>query len=552
MPLKPYDHTTYPTTGSAGSSAAMRAELQLIEQGFDTLALELETAITGASGSATLASTKATEASASATAAQNSATNAATSAASALTNKNLTDVASATAVSAASNATNAFQSFDVRYLGAKTTAPTVNNTGGALIAGAMYYDTTLSVFRGYTGSTWINLPATTAGSISYAAAGGLTSNNVQAAITELATTKVGYSGSNLLSGRLVVGTSDPNNFGRLGTTNPTLGGVFAIATNTNTIAIMQATTNKVLLGSDSNHTVSLRVNSQDVVDITRTQYTFNNLNVGIGSANAGAIGQLGNIGASERTVFSQHTAGATAILRASATFAAFGTTTNHTVHLAANNVSYVVLDAPTGQVFLTMPTIALAPVTVRMPLNSTMGPESVNWPAHGGLVVESSPSRSGEGPASIALHRRNSFMGFLGLDTDNVLKWGGGSLGSSLHTILHTGNSSQIIKTTPSAPWVPTTGEHLVQNHGLGFTPSSCRLIYECLVADADFLPGERVVALANWNGSSVLPIDNMYVNSTVCGMRRPAGSSPYIRTKAGVNHIPTANRWRYYFEVTL
>lgn len=38
-----YDHTTYPATGASGSSAALRAELDTIEAGFDAV----ETAVTG-------------------------------------------------------------------------------------------------------------------------------------------------------------------------------------------------------------------------------------------------------------------------------------------------------------------------------------------------------------------------------------------------------------------------------------------------------------------------------------------------------------------------
>lgn len=44
---------------------------------------------------------------------------------------------------------------DKRYLGAKSTAPTLDNQGAALQTGAVYYDTTLAKVRTWTGSAWV-------------------------------------------------------------------------------------------------------------------------------------------------------------------------------------------------------------------------------------------------------------------------------------------------------------------------------------------------------------------------------------------------------------
>lgn len=54
-------------------------------------------------------------------------------------------------------AESAFDSFDDRYLGAKSSEPTVDNDGDALLTGALYYDTTLSLLRVYTGSVWASI-----------------------------------------------------------------------------------------------------------------------------------------------------------------------------------------------------------------------------------------------------------------------------------------------------------------------------------------------------------------------------------------------------------
>ena len=101
-----------------------------------------------ASSSASAASTSASNASTSASNASTSATNAASSATSASNAQ--------TAAEAARDATlAAYDSFDDRYLGAKSSNPSVDNDGNALIAGALYYNTTVPEMRLYTGSAWV-------------------------------------------------------------------------------------------------------------------------------------------------------------------------------------------------------------------------------------------------------------------------------------------------------------------------------------------------------------------------------------------------------------
>lgn len=72
--------------------------------------------------------------------------------------------AAASQTAAANSATAAaasYDSFDDRYLGAKSSNPTVDNDGNALLTGALYWNTTNSEMRVYSGSTWITsyLPA---------------------------------------------------------------------------------------------------------------------------------------------------------------------------------------------------------------------------------------------------------------------------------------------------------------------------------------------------------------------------------------------------------
>ena len=106
-------------------------------------------------GSATSAATSASNAASSASASATSASNASTSEGNASTS------ASASANSAAAAATT-YDEFDDRYLGSKSSNPTVDNDGNALLTGALYYNSTVPEMRVYTGSAWQQVaPVTT-------------------------------------------------------------------------------------------------------------------------------------------------------------------------------------------------------------------------------------------------------------------------------------------------------------------------------------------------------------------------------------------------------
>ena len=69
--------------------------------------------------------------------------------------------ATAAAASAAAAATT-YDNFDDRYLGAKSTPPTLDNDGNALITGAIYWDTTAAAMYAWSGSTWASISSTAA------------------------------------------------------------------------------------------------------------------------------------------------------------------------------------------------------------------------------------------------------------------------------------------------------------------------------------------------------------------------------------------------------
>lgn len=63
----------------------------------------------------------------------------------------------AAAEAAAAAAAASYDAFDDRYLGAKTSDPTLDNDGNALITGALYWNTPAAEMRAYDGSVWKQL-----------------------------------------------------------------------------------------------------------------------------------------------------------------------------------------------------------------------------------------------------------------------------------------------------------------------------------------------------------------------------------------------------------
>lgn len=151
--------TAAQTAQTAAETAETNAETaQTAAEAAQTAAETAETnaasSATSAASSASAASTSATNASTSATAAATSATNAATSASSAATSATAASSAQSAAETARDATLNAFDSFDDRYLGVKASDPTVDNDGDALVAGAIYFNSTDGSMKVYDGSAW--------------------------------------------------------------------------------------------------------------------------------------------------------------------------------------------------------------------------------------------------------------------------------------------------------------------------------------------------------------------------------------------------------------
>ena len=136
----------------------------------------------------------ATSAATSAAAAATSESNAATSASNASTSES-------NAATSATSAAASYDSFDDRYLGAKSSSPSLDNDGDALLTGALYWDTTAEEMRVYTGTGW-----TAAGSAVNGTSNRQTYTATSGQTTFAITYDVGYVDVYLNGVKLLVGT----------------------------------------------------------------------------------------------------------------------------------------------------------------------------------------------------------------------------------------------------------------------------------------------------------------------------------------------------------
>jgi len=168
--------TAETNSAASASASATSAAASLVSQnaaaGSATAAAASASAAGGSSGTAT---TKAAEAAASAAAAlvsENAAsasastastqagiatTKAGESATSAIASASSATASANSATAAAGSATTAAATlvdFEELYLGAKSTAPTVDNQGNALVVGALYFNTVSNTMFVYSGSSW--------------------------------------------------------------------------------------------------------------------------------------------------------------------------------------------------------------------------------------------------------------------------------------------------------------------------------------------------------------------------------------------------------------
>jgi hypothetical protein len=179
--------STYATNASNSASSASTSATNAAASAStaSTQASNASTSATNAASSASAASTSASNAATSATNAAASASTATTQATNAASSASSASGSATSAANSAAAAASALDSFDDRYLGTKSSDPTLDNDGNALAAGALYFSTTQNVMKVYDGASWI--VATSAGATSllqfkYVATAGQTTFSGAAAV----------------------------------------------------------------------------------------------------------------------------------------------------------------------------------------------------------------------------------------------------------------------------------------------------------------------------------------------------------------------------------
>ena len=137
--------TNAASSATAAASSATSAATQ---------ASNAATSATNAATSETNAASSATAAASSASAASTSASNASTSETNAASSATAAASSATSAASSAASAAASYDSFDDRYLGPKSSDPTVDNDGDALLDGALYFNTVSNVLKYWNGTTW--------------------------------------------------------------------------------------------------------------------------------------------------------------------------------------------------------------------------------------------------------------------------------------------------------------------------------------------------------------------------------------------------------------
>ena len=145
---------------SAASAATSASTMGASVTAAATSATSAAASATAAATSATSAATSASSALTSQTASATSATSAATSASSALTSQTAAATSASSAATSASSAATTYDDFDDRYLGSKSSAPTVDNDGNTLLVGAIYWNSTLNAMYVWSGSAWVQIATT--------------------------------------------------------------------------------------------------------------------------------------------------------------------------------------------------------------------------------------------------------------------------------------------------------------------------------------------------------------------------------------------------------
>ena len=150
------------TAAATSASSALASQTAAATSATSALTSQTAAATSAASAltSQTAAATSAASALTSQTAAATSATSAAASQTAAATSASSAATSASSAATSASSAATTYDNFDDRYLGSKSTAPTVDNDGNTLLVGALYWNNALNNMYVWSGTVWVQIATT--------------------------------------------------------------------------------------------------------------------------------------------------------------------------------------------------------------------------------------------------------------------------------------------------------------------------------------------------------------------------------------------------------
>jgi hypothetical protein len=216
------------------------------------------TSATNAAASATAAATSETNAATSATTATTKASEASTSATNAATSATSAETAKTAAETAQTAAEAALDNFDDKFLGAKSSDPSVDNDGDALTDGALYFNTTDDVMKVYdlTNTQWrqIQLSTSDQSNVNTVAAdlsGSNTIGSVAGSIANVNTTATNIANINTTAGISSDVTSVASNSSAIVAVNNNETNINAVnANSTNINLVATNNTNVTNVGSN--------------------------------------------------------------------------------------------------------------------------------------------------------------------------------------------------------------------------------------------------------------------------------------------------------------
>jgi hypothetical protein len=243
------------------------------------------TSATSAATSASSAATSATAAATSATSAAASATSATTSASSASASATAAATSASSAATSASDAATTYDNFDDRYLGSKSTAPTVDNDGNTLLVGAIYWNSTLNNMYVWSGTAWVQIATTSSYSAPTLGSTVLTSATTISTVTGLTENNLTLTGtltagaSSGTNGQVLQSTGTGTQWGTVsGYSAPTLGSTVinsgaTVSTVTDLTLTTPTFTNPTSVMADLNgYTTTVTTGGDTTLTATSTRY----------------------------------------------------------------------------------------------------------------------------------------------------------------------------------------------------------------------------------------------------------------------------------------